>query len=1049
VRLSDVSIERPVLATVMSLLVAVAGGISFFALPVREYPDVDPPVVSVRTVYPGASPSTVESTVTEPVEEVLNSVDGIRAIESTSAFGLSTIDVEFVAGRDIDLAATDVTNAVQRAVGELPDAAERPVVAKAGANAQPIMWLWLKSDRHGPADLTDIADRVARTPLQILPGVARVLIGGERRYAMRVWLDPEAMALRGVDPRDVAAAIRRNNVLLPAGELEGTSRKFTLEPRGILDDPDAYAAIVVREDEDAPVRLGDVAKVELGAADVQTLTRYDGDPIVGLGIVRQSRANELAVSRRVRAALPEIRRALPQGVTVDVAVDNTIFVEASLAEVAKTLAIAFAVVVLVNLLFLHSAATTTIAGVAIPVSLVGAFAAMQVLGFSVNVLTLLALVLAIGLLVDDAIVVLENAVRRQELGEAPMRAALNGTREVGLPVVATTASLVAVLVPLGLMGGNTGRLFREFAIVVATAVALSTFVALTLVPTLCARFLRVGGEQGRLARGIDRGLGALRDGYGWLLRAALRHAWGVGLLLLAVLAGTAAFWGILPSTFVPVEDRGRIVVFLRAPEGSTTAWTDRALRRVEARMAEIPEMEGFFSAIGLPIGGVPSSARGILFARLEPWGERDRTQQAIVGELAREFSRIPEALVFPLNPPSLGARTTADLDVVIEAPGAPLESLDATTQAVLERVREIPGLVNADADLRLDRPQAEIVFDREGAEDLGLSVEAVFTALRLLVAQGETDEFVMRGKQYDVITALGAPWRASPERLERIHLRARDGSMVPISSVIGFVEAAGPATLNRYDLQRASRVTASLAPGATLDAALAETRRILDTELPRGFGTSLAGRTRDYVESAGRVTRTFGVALLVVFLVLAAQFESFVHPLTVMLSVPLATLGGLAALALTGETVNLYSQIGMVLLVGLVTKNAILLVDFANQARARGEPIDEALAQAGQARFRPILMTSVTSILGTLPLALATGAGAESRRPIGVVVIGGLLFSTAFTLVMIPVLYRGVTRLAERVGLRTIPPVLSLEGEEGRAAEADAGDPDRDAPEPA
>ncbi|MDX1648210.1 MAG: efflux RND transporter permease subunit [Myxococcota bacterium] len=1041
-RLSDVSIERPVLATVMSLLVLVGGAVSFFALPVREYPDVDRPVVSVRTVYAGASPATVEATVTEPIEEVLNSVDGIRAIESTSSFGRSTIDVEFVAGRDVDLAATDVTNAVQRAVGQLPDAAERPVVAKAGANAQPIMWLWVKSDRHGPADLTDIADRVARTPLQILPGVARVLIGGERRYAMRVWLDPEEMALRRVDPRDVAAAIRRNNVLLPAGELEGASRKLTLDPQGILDEPRAYADIVLREDGDAPVRLGDVARVELGAADVQTITRYDGDPIVGLGIVRQSRANELAVSRRVRAALPDIRRALPEGVSIDVAVDNTIFVEASLAEVAKTIGIAFAVVVLVNLLFLHSGATTTIAGVAIPVSLVGSFGVMQVLGFSVNVLTLLALVLAIGLLVDDAIVVIENAVRRQELGEEPLRAARNGTREVALPVLATTASIVAVLVPLGLMGGNTGRLFREFAIVVAGAVMLSTFVALTLVPTLCARLLEVGRSPGRIGRGIDHAVGRLRDGYGRLLGAALRHGVVVGLLFVAVLGGTVALWLGLPATFVPVEDRGRIAVFLRAPEGSTTAWTDRALREVEARMAAIPEMQGFFSAIGLPIGGVPSSARGVLFARLEPWGERDRKQQAIVAELAGAFSRIPEALVFPLNPPSLGARTTADLDVVIEAPGVPLETLDAVTQAVLGRVREIPGLVNVDADLRLDQPEAEVVFDREGAEDLGVPVEAVFAALQLLVAQGETDEFVMRGEQYDVITAVGAPWRTTPERLTRIHLRARDGSMVPISSVVRFVEAAGPATLNRYDLQRASRITASLLPGATLDAALAGTRRILEQELPEGFGTALAGSSRDYVESAGRVTRTFGVALLVVFLVLAAQFESFVHPLTVMLAVPMATLGGLAALGLTGQTVNLYSQIGMVLLVGLVTKNAILLVDFANQARARGADLDEALREAGHARFRPILMTSTTSILGTLPLALATGAGAESRRPIGIVVIGGLLFSTLFTLVMIPVLHRGVTRLAERLGLRTVPPALSLEGEEagGRAGgPAEAG----------
>jgi len=1025
VKLSDVSVERPVFAAVLSLLILVAGATSFTVLPVREYPDVDRPVVSVLTILLGASPATVEATVTEPLEQVMNGIEGIKSIESTSSFGQSSIDIEFVSGRDIDFAATDVTNAVQRAVGDLPEDAERPVVSKAGANAQPIMWLWLTSDRHNMADLTDIADRVVQTPLQILPGVARVLIGGERRYAMRVWLDPGAMAAHGVEAQDVRDAIRRNNLQLPAGELEGTTRKLTVDADATLDDPRLYEELVIREDGDAPVRIGDVGRVELGSADYQTITRFNSHPIVGLGIVRQSRANELAVARAVRAELPGIRAALPGGASLDVAVDNTIFVAASLVEVAKSLGIAFAVVVLVNLFFLRSGTTTTIAAVAIPVSMVGAFAVMRAFGFSVNVLTLLALVLAIGLLVDDAIVVLENVYRHQETGESPMRSARRGAREVGLPVIATTASVVAVLIPLSLMSGNTGRLFREFALVMASAVAISTFVALTLVPSLCSRFLRVGGSPGRLSSAIDRGLDRARDAYAWLLDRALAHGVLVGAFLVLTGVGTAALWMTLPTTFVPVEDRGRIATFLRAPQGSTGAYTDRALSQVEARFAELPEVEGYFSAIGMPIGGPPSTADGVLFVRLEPWGERERTQQEIVGMLAREFAAIPQALVFPINPPSLGARTTADVDVVVQAPGASLEQLDEVISEILDEVRGLPGLVNVDSDLRLANPEVQVYFDRERAEDIGVSVRSVAEALQLLVSQGEADEFVLRNERYDVVTALAAPYRATPEDLDNIHLRTRDGRMVPISSVADFVPGTGAARLNRYDLQRSARITASLAPGNTLEEALGQVQRIVRGRIPEDFRSTLAGISREYEEAAGEVFVTFGVALLVIYLVLAAQFESFVHPVTVMLSVPMATLGGLAALGLTGNTVNLYSQIGLILLVGLVTKNSILLVDFANQARAQGHPLLEALREAGRVRFRPILMTSVTSIFGMLPLALATGAGAESREPIGVAVIGGLLFSTVFTLAVIPVFHHGVIRVAERLGLRTIPPAPS------------------------
>ncbi len=1028
-RLSELSIERPVLATVMSLLIMVAGVVGWMALPVREYPDVDSPVVSVTTPYPGASPATVEATVTEPLEQVLNGIEGIRSISSTSAFGQSGISVEFVAGRDIDLAATDVSNAVQRGLGDVPDEAERPVVRKAGANSRPIMWISVRGEGYSPVDLTDLADRVVKTPLQLLPGVAQVIIGGERRYAMRVWLDPAAMAAHGVDAVDVRQAIVDNNLQLPAGEIEAQSRKFTVEANALIDDPALYERIVIREVDERPVRLGDVGRVELGSENYQTITRFSSRPIVGVGIIRQSRANELAVSQAVRRALPEIRAALPADVDVFVAVDNTIFVDASLREVAKALAIATAIMVLVNWVFLRSRTTTAIAAVAIPISLIGTCAVMKVFGFSLNVLTLLALVLAIGLLVDDGIVVMENVYRRQERGESPRRAARNGSREVGFPVIATTASIVAVLIPLSLMPGNTGRLFREFALSMTAAVVISTFVALTMVPMLCSLFLAVRREEGRVSRRIGAGLDAANRMYARVLAWGLRRRGVIAALLMLSVIGAGLLFRGLPATFVPVEDRGTFFTFIRAPQGATSAFTDRALRQVEEGIAAQPGIAGYFAAIGLGFGGPPNSAQGAVFSRLAPWSQRDVKQQEIVRRLFPRFLAIPEALVFPVNPPSLGQRGVSDLELVIKSSSATLEEFAGLIDRVEGRVRDVPGLVNVDTDLRIENPQLDILFDRERIADLGLSVRRVAESLRLLVSQNPSDEFVLRAKQYDVVTALASRYRSVPAQLREIHVRAGSGEMVSLGGLIEPVTTTGPTELNHYDLQRSAKVTGNLAPGATLGAVLEQVESIVDEERGPGFSRVWGGISREFVESSGVVYTTFGVALLVIYLVLAAQFESFVHPLTILISVPMATLGALLALAATSNTMNLYSQIGIILLVGLVTKNSILLVDFANQARARGAGLLDALGEAGRVRFRPILMTSATSILGALPLALATGAGAESRRTIGAAVVGGLFFSTLFTLVAIPVVHHGVIRLAERFGIRTIPPRIAFEEE--------------------
>jgi multidrug efflux pump len=684
--------------------------------------------------------------------------------------------------------------------------------------------------------------------------------------------------------------------------------------------------------------------------------------------------------------------------------------------------------VLVNLFFLRSKATTIITSISIPISLVGTFAVMQVMGFSINVLTLLALVLVIGMVVDDSIVVLENVFRRQELGEPPMLAALNGAKEVGFPVIATTLSVVAVLVPLSLMTGNTGRLFREFAITMAAAMTISMFVSLTVVPMACSRFLEVKHKHGVLWRGIEALISGTQRAYDRLLNLLLRQRVAVAAFFLLSLLGTAWLLVRLPRTLVPVEDRGSFMTIIRAPQGSTTAYTDRALRKVEEVVQEIPEVVSYFAAVSFGFGGPGDSSQGIVFTRLKHWSERDVTQQEIVQRLFPRFMAIPEALVFPVNPPSLGQNfRSADVQIALKSSTADLEEFNDIGRRVVGRLTAIPGLVNVDTDMRLDNPQLDIVVDRERASDLGISVADVAESMRLLVSQGRIDDFILRAKQYDVVTALASRFRTVPEQLGEIHVRAADGNMVPMSTVARAVPKIGAASLTHYDLQRSVTVTANLAPGATLGEVLPPALRAVEEELPSGFTTALGGVTREYMESAGAIYITFAIGLLVVYLVMAAQFESFLHPFTVMLSVPLATLGALGALYLLGHSLNIYTGIGLILLVGLVTKNAILLVDFANQERARGTELVEALKRAGHTRFRPILMTSVTSILGAVPLAFAVGAGAESRRPIGAAVVGGLLFSTVFTLLMIPTVHYVVIRIAERLGIDTIPPRVELQ----------------------
>ncbi|HIF92469.1 MAG: efflux RND transporter permease subunit [Myxococcales bacterium] len=1022
--LSDLSIERPVLSTVMSLLIVVTGISAFRTLPVRELPDVDKPVISISTIYMGASPETVEATITEPIEAEMNGLEGIETITSTSYYGRSIINVEFEAGRDLDLAATDVSSAVQRAVGDLPEEAQRPVTRKSGATSDPIIWINVYGDDYGPADLTDIADRLVQSRMQLLQGVTQAIIGGERRYAMRIWLDPARMAAHSIDALDIRDALRASNLQLPAGEIEATTRKFTINANAQLEGAKDFGAIVIRETDDMPIRLRDLGWVELGSENYHTITRYSGRPVVGVGIVRQSRANELEIADAVRAEMAAIAPSLPPGVELGIATDSTIFVREAMKEVWKTLAIAFCVVVLVNLFFLQSRTTTMIVSIVIPVSVVGTFAAMSTLGFSINILTLLALVLCIGLLVDDAIVVLENVYRHQERGEGRLEAARVGAREVVFPVLATSAAVIAVLVPLSMMTGDTGRLFREFAVTAAAAVAISTFVALSLVPMLCSQFLVVKDRSSTVSRIINRGVSGLLAFYDATLDLALRSRLLVMLMIGIFIAAAALIYNALPTTFLPLEDRGEAMVVIRAPEGSTAAYTARALDQVQEALLATPEIEGFFQAIGMGFGRGDDTGLGIVFIRFKHWDDRTRKQQDVVAELFPRFlGGIREALVFIINRPSLGQSSDADVEIVLTSSSATLEEFGELMSRITGRARSNGFLVNVDSDLRLANPQLEIDFDRERAADLGVPVRSIAESLRLLVSQGAADEFVLRNQQYDVVMAVESPMRSIPEQLGEIHVRARDDAMIPLSALIAPRAEIGPSTLNHYGLRRSATLSANLAPGANLEAALSSLEQIFSDELPAGFTRELRGTAREFRESSQQIFITFALAIVIIYLVLAAQFESFVHPLTVLFSVPLATLGAVGALWTVNEigppqSLNLYSQIGMVLLIGLVTKNAILLVDFANREYAKGVELFDALRAAGHTRFRPILMTSSTSILGGLPLVIASGAGAESRQAIGIAVVGGLLFSTVFTLIVVPVVHSGLVRASERLTRR-------------------------------
>src|SRR3954463_6564061 len=1018
-KISDLSIQRPVLASMISLALVLFGVIGYTQLAVREFPDVDPPIVSVTTALPGANPQVVESAVTDILEEELSTVEGLRTLTSSSQEGFSNITLEFNLDRNVDAAAQDTRDKVARVRERLPEDVEEPVVAKEDADAQPFFWLALSGENYDLLQLSDVGDRLVKSRLQSLPGVGQARIFGERRFSMRVWLSASDLSARGLTVQDVQQAIKSRNVEVPAGRIESERREFTVRSLGELKTPEEFGNLVVSNTNGVLVKLKDLARVELGAEDDRSLLRFKGTPSVAIGVIRQSKANILSVADAIRAELPRIQASLPPGVTIHTAFDESVFVKRSIQEAEETLGIAAILVVIIIFLFLRNLRATIIPGLAIPTSIVAAFAIMYFLGFSINNFTLLALTLAIGIVVDDAIIVLENAYRHQEeLHETPEEAATNGTREIGFAVLATTIALVAVFTPLAFLKGSTGRLFNEFGVAVAGSVIISGFVALTLTPMLCAKILRVPQRHGPLYRVLENAFNSLASGYARTLAFALRHRLVVVGVTAIVTVSAVLVFRTLKREFVPAEDRGWFLTFIIAPEGSSLAYTDGYQRQAEAILSKTKDVSSFFSVVNIGDG----VSRGIIFTNLTDWSERNRQVQDVVNEVQAQFFGIPGVFAFANNPPAFG--WGSPVNFVIQHPDFDL--LAKGNDTLLARARQIPGLVNVDSDLRVNKPQLTLSFDRDRAEDLGVAVSDVATTLQVLLGGSQTGTFTRANKQYDVIVQLDPRARATPSDMTGLYVRGRGNQLVKLEALPSVQEGGGPRDVNPFQRGRSATITASLAPGFTLGEALDSLTSIAQQVLPKGSSTALAGESRELEESGSALYFAFLLALVVVFMVLASQFESLMHPFTVLLAVPLAVTGALFTLKLAGSTLNVYSQIGMILLIGLVTKNSILLVEYINQLKDRGMATLDAAQEAGRIRLRPILMTSVATVTGAMPIALGLGAGSLSRRPLGYAIVGGLLFSTLLTLYVVPAVYVIFDGLMERVRRRQQAPRPAL-----------------------
>src|SRR4051812_6305588 len=999
--LPEICIKRPVFATVLSLIILLIGLISYTRLSVREYPRIDEPVVSVNVTYRGASAEVVESQVTKPLEDSLAGIEGVELMTSQSRSETSRINVRFTLKRDPDSAAADVRDKVSRARGKLPDTIDEPIIAKVEADSQPVIYIAVEAGSQTPLEASDYVKRYIQPRLSVLPGAADVRIFGERQVSMRIDLDRTRLAAYKLTVQDVEDAIRRQNAEIPAGRIESTSREFTVVAETDVRTPEQFNGIIVANVAGYPVRIRDVGNAYIGAVDERSVSRFNGKPSLNIGVIKQAVANPLDLSNAVSKEVARLNDGgLPSGMRLIVAYDTSVFIDRSITNVFETIAEAIVLVVLVIFFFLRSLRATIIPIVTIPVSLIGAFGIMYMFGFTINTLTLLSMVLAIGLVVDDAIVMLENIFRHIEDGMPRREGAIVGAREIGFAIVAMTLTLTSVFAPLAFATGRTGRLFIEFALTLAGAVLVSGFIALTLSPMMCSLLLKHEEKHSWIFNLVEGWLQALTNGYRAALGALLHARWVVMVVWIVVLGAGAVLFMSLKSELAPIEDRGVVFGVVTAPQGSTPQYTADQIKPIEDFYAQIPE-----AAAWTAISGFPTVVDGNAVLRLKPWEERKKRQQQIADEMRPKFASVPGAIAFPLNPPSLGQSfrsTPIEFVIMSQIPYGDLQRL---VDRFLDEARKYPGVQNLQTDLRLNTPEVRVRINRDKLSDIGVPVDTVGRTLETMLGGRQVTRFKREGEQYDVIVQVAPVDRTTPADISDSYVRARDGSMVQLSNLVDVKEGVAPQSLNHSNRLRAVKVTATLVPGYAIDEALLAMEAAAKATLPATAQTDLDGQSREFRSSGGEIYFTFVLALAFIYLVLSAQFESFVHPFVIMLSVPLSMTGALFMLWITGGTLNIYSQVGLVTLVGLITKHGILIVEFSNQLRAKGESLMEAVIDAATLRLRPILMTTGAMVLGAVPLALAHGAGAESRTQIGWVIVGGMTFGTLLTLFVVPTAY--------------------------------------------
>lgn len=1002
--LSDISIRRPVFASVISLLLVAFGTIAFERLPLREYPDIDSPIVSIQTKYPGAAASVVETRVTQLIEDRISGLEGIKFIESNSSDGESRINIEFNLSRDIDAAASDVRDRVSRILEDLPEEADLPDVEKIDSNEDVIMWLNLTSDRLSMPELTDYAERYLMDRFSVLDGVALVRVGGGQSFAMRIWLDRIKLAAHNLTATDVESALRSENVELPAGKIESVDQEFTVRVERVFRTAEDFSQLVLKRGENGYlVRLRDVGTVERGTEEYRTLFRGNGETMVGLGITKQSTANTMDVSRAAKAEAQRLNKTLPEGMSIQQSYDTSVFIQKAINEVYKTLGIAIALVIFIIYLFLGSARAMLVPAVTVPVSLVATFIVLMAMGFTVNLLTLLAMVLAIGLVVDDAIVVLENIHRRmEEYGESTIVAAYRGTRQVGFAVIATTLVLIAVFAPIAILEGDMGRLFSEFALTMSAAVGFSSLVALTLSPVLASLVLKPAGNSTLLVRKVDNFFTRLKSRYGHWVDAAIEKPCLVIAIFVAIIGLCVLLVNQIPNEYAPKEDRGAFFIMVKGPEGASYSYTKEYMEEIERRLMPLAESgEAERILIRAPRDAFNT---GMVIVVLGDWDNR-RSAWDIMAEIRLKTADLAGVTIHPIMRQGIGSRTEKPLQFVLA--GGTYQELAAWRDILFAELRKSnPGFTDIDSDYKETSPQVQVLIDYDRAAELGVSVQNIGRTLESMLASRRVTTYIDTGEEYDVMIEGIRDQQNSPGDLTNIYVRSdRSEQLIPLSNLVSLKEFADSKTLNRYNRNRAITIDANLEDRLPLGEGLLYLEKLVDEHLPEYAIVDYKGRSLDYKTSGTATYFTFVLGIIVMFLVLAAQFESYINPFIILLTVPMAIAGGLLGLWATGNTLNLYSQIGLIMLVGLAAKNGILIVEFANQARDRGASVKAAITEAARVRLRPILMTSITTVAGSVPLILSFGAGAETRQVLGITLFCGVAFATVFTLFVLPVAY--------------------------------------------